>query len=181
MWKSLGGSKLEPISLSEITFQQELNLISGLDWLGQLDLLDLPTNGVCYRVHSATSTTSFTAEMMGQCFSEAFQGHGLCLNAELESNRFLLTVPDDIEVARELLTEVMHRGLYQCTRLRLGIKIKSAIFQQIMDTMTSGLFGCILDENGRRPDPEKLRGITNAMVYNITLPPEPHQLLQHTA
>ncbi|KAM3182449.1 hypothetical protein ACTXT7_012347 [Hymenolepis weldensis] len=58
----IGSSKIRtslPICIS----QQPLNLL-GLNWFNQRYLLDQPIDATCNRVHSATSTTSFTAEMM---------------------------------------------------------------------------------------------------------------------
>ena len=88
------------------------------------------------------------------------------LNAALESNCYPLPAPNDlftilnggtcfakldlaeaylqIEVAeesRELLTINTHRGLFQYTRLPFGVKTAPAIFQQIMDTLLSGIPG----------------------------------------
>jgi transposase InsO family protein len=88
------------------------------------------------------------------------------LNAALESNCYPLPLPDDIftmlnggtcfakldmaeayfqiEVApesRDLLTVNTHRGLFQYTRLPFGVKTAPAIFQQVIDTMISGLPG----------------------------------------
>lgn len=45
--------------------------------------------------------------------------------------------------SRELLTINTHRGLFQYTKLPFGIKTASAIFQQITDTMISGLLTTI--------------------------------------
>ncbi|VUZ44498.1 unnamed protein product, partial [Hymenolepis diminuta] len=81
-WKSLGRPKLEPVSLSTINFYggsvkltRKLNCsvaYRDISWFSQLGLLDLSVNVICNRVHSATSTTSFTTEIMGQSFPETF-------------------------------------------------------------------------------------------------------------
>ena len=88
------------------------------------------------------------------------------LNAALEDHQYPLPTPDDfytifncgtcfakldlteaylqVEVAatsRKLLTINIHRGLFQFTRLPLGVKTAPAIFQQIMDTMLTGVEG----------------------------------------
>ena len=90
------------------------------------------------------------------------------LNAALESNCYPLLAPNDlltilnrgkcfakldlaeaylqIEVAeesREVLTINTHRGLFQYTRLHFGVKTAPAIFQQIMDTLLSGISGTV--------------------------------------
>ena len=44
---------------------------------------------------------------------------------------------------RELLTINTHCGLFQCTRLPFGVKTAPAIFQQIMDTMLTGVEGAV--------------------------------------
>ena len=43
------------------------------------------------------------------------------------------------EVSSKLLCINMHRGLYKFERLPFGVKVMPAIFQQVMDTMLSGL------------------------------------------
>ena len=88
------------------------------------------------------------------------------LNAALESHQYPLPLPEDIfakmnggshfakldlsdaylqievaEDSRELLTINTHRGLFQYTRLPFGVKTAPAIFQQVMDTMLSGIEG----------------------------------------
>ena len=88
------------------------------------------------------------------------------LNAALEDHQYPLPTPDDlytilnggtcfakldltevylqVEVAatsRELLTINIHRGLFQFTRLPFGVITAPAIFQQIMDTMLTGVEG----------------------------------------
>ena len=88
------------------------------------------------------------------------------LNAALEPNCYPLPLPEDIftilnggtcfakldlaeaylqvEVApesRELLTINTHRGLFQYTRLPFGVKTAPAMFQQLIDTVISGLAG----------------------------------------
>lgn len=45
------------------------------------------------------------------------------------------------ETSRELLTINTHRGLFQFTCLPFGVKTAPAIFQQIMDTMLTGVKG----------------------------------------
>ncbi|VUZ40648.1 unnamed protein product [Hymenolepis diminuta] len=95
LWKSLRRPELEPISLSIMSAccgttatathvaDSQLNQIA-LDWLGQHGLLDPPINAVCNRVHSATSTTSFTAEVMVQRFHKALiEVLGLCNHTRL--------------------------------------------------------------------------------------------------
>ena len=86
------------------------------------------------------------------------------LNNALETHQYPLPVPEDLfaklnggkffskidfsdaylqvevhESCREFLTINTHRGLYQYNRLPFGVKCAPAIFQQIMDTMLSGL------------------------------------------
>ena len=88
------------------------------------------------------------------------------LNAALKTHCYPLPLPEDIftmlnggtyfakldladayfqiEVApesRELLTINTHRGLFQYTRLPFGVKTAPAIFQQVIDTIISGLLG----------------------------------------
>ncbi|CAH8498480.1 unnamed protein product [Schistosoma intercalatum] len=88
------------------------------------------------------------------------------LNAALDVYQYPLPVPEDLfaklnggtcfakidfsdaylqvevdEDSRELLTINTHRGLFQYTRLPFGIKTAPAIFQQIMDTMLTGIPG----------------------------------------
>ncbi|CAH8629424.1 unnamed protein product [Schistosoma rodhaini] len=88
------------------------------------------------------------------------------LNAALDEYQYPLPVPEDlfaklnggtcfakidfsdaylqVEVdddSRELLTINTHRGLFQYTRLPFGIKTAPAIFQQIIDTMLTGIPG----------------------------------------
>ena len=88
------------------------------------------------------------------------------LNTALEDHQYPSPTPDDlytilnggtcfakldlteaylqVEVAatsRELLTINTHRGLFQFTRLPFGVKTAPAIFQQIMDTMLTGMEG----------------------------------------
>lgn len=53
------------------------------------------------------------------------------------ADAFLQIVVD--ESSRKYLTINTHRGLFQFNRLPFGIKIASAIFQQIIDTMIAGL------------------------------------------
>ena len=91
----------------------------------------------------------------------------LCADfSTLEDHQYPLPTPDDlytilnsgtcfakldlteaylqVEVAatsRELLTINTHRGLFQFTRLPFGVKTAPAIFQQIMDTMLTGVEG----------------------------------------
>ncbi|KAM3175480.1 hypothetical protein ACTXT7_008455 [Hymenolepis weldensis] len=66
----IGWLKLELISPSAINYlnkadtaDSQLDLL-GLDWLGQLDPLDLSISAICYRVHSVISSTPLIAEMM---------------------------------------------------------------------------------------------------------------------
>uniref|UniRef100_A0A5S6QKQ7 Reverse transcriptase domain-containing protein n=1 Tax=Trichuris muris TaxID=70415 RepID=A0A5S6QKQ7_TRIMR len=47
------------------------------------------------------------------------------------------------EESKELLTTNTHRGLWRYDRLPLGVKSAPAIFQQIMDTMLSGVKGAV--------------------------------------
>lgn len=88
------------------------------------------------------------------------------LNAALEPHEYPLPLPEDLfaklnggkyfatldlaeaylqlEVepeSRKLLTINTHRGLYQYNRLPFGVKTAPAIFQQVMDTMLSGVPG----------------------------------------
>ncbi|CAH8567690.1 unnamed protein product [Schistosoma mattheei] len=88
------------------------------------------------------------------------------LNAALEQHHYPLPVPADlftmlnggkffakldladaylqVEVAedsRELLTINTHRGLFQYNRLPFGVKTAPSIFQQLMDTILSGIPG----------------------------------------
>ena len=88
------------------------------------------------------------------------------LNATLEDHQYPLPTPDDlytiinggtcfaklnlteaylqVEVAatsRELHTINTHRGLFQFSRLPFGVKTAPAIFQQIVDTMLTGVEG----------------------------------------
>ena len=90
------------------------------------------------------------------------------LNAALEQHHYPLPAPDDIfttlnggkcfakldladaylqiEVSpesRELLTINTHRGLFQYTRLPFGVKTAPAIFQQVIDTILSGIPGVV--------------------------------------
>ena len=88
------------------------------------------------------------------------------LNACLQSNGYPLPAPEDlftmlnggkcfakldlaeaylqIELApesRELVTINTHRGLFQFTRLPFGVKVAPAVFQQLIDTILSGIPG----------------------------------------
>lgn len=45
------------------------------------------------------------------------------------------------EASRELLTINTHRGLFKYNRLSFGVKSSPAIFQQLMDTILSGISG----------------------------------------
>jgi hypothetical protein len=88
------------------------------------------------------------------------------LNAVLEDHQYPLPLPDDLfarlnggtcfakldlseaylqievsEESKELLTINTHRGLFQYNRLPFGVKSAPAIFQQIMDTMLTGISG----------------------------------------
>ncbi|XP_065075015.1 uncharacterized protein K02A2.6-like [Ochlerotatus camptorhynchus] len=147
------------------------------------------------------------------------------LNNALESNSYPLPLPEDIfnrmanctmfshidqsdaylqveldEESRKLVTINTHKGLYRFNRLSPGVKCAPGAFQQIMDTMLSGLpctspylddilyrvlqrfqeYGftakyekCrffmrqvkyldqLLDTEGIRPDPEKVKAIVN--------------------
>ncbi|KAM3180725.1 hypothetical protein ACTXT7_015745 [Hymenolepis weldensis] len=59
-----------------LSYQDHTNtVLAVVDWLGQLGHLDLPIISIYNRVNSATSTISFTPEMMIQHFQE---GLGLC-------------------------------------------------------------------------------------------------------
>ncbi|VDL62917.1 unnamed protein product [Hymenolepis diminuta] len=107
LWKSLSRPELEAVSLFTISAWGDPVKLTGklncgmayrdtsistapyivdtqlnrfcLDWLGQLGLWELSINATCNRAHSATSTTSFTAEMVVQHFPVVFQvGLGLC-------------------------------------------------------------------------------------------------------
>ena len=53
-----------------------------------------------------------------------------------------LQIPVD-EKCAEILIINMHEGLYKFLRLPFGIKVAPAIFQQVMDTMLSGLYFAI--------------------------------------
>ena len=89
------------------------------------------------------------------------------LNVALEDHHYPLPVPEDLftmlngatcfakidladayfqieveEEVRQLLTINTHRGLYQYNRLPFGVKTAPAIFQQIVDTMITGISGC---------------------------------------
>ncbi|KAM3183118.1 hypothetical protein ACTXT7_010980, partial [Hymenolepis weldensis] len=62
LWRDLSGQQQQQhVSDSQLS-------LPALDWLCQHGLLDPPINAVCNRVHSATSTASFTAEMKVQRF-----------------------------------------------------------------------------------------------------------------
>ncbi|XP_005877553.1 PREDICTED: uncharacterized protein K02A2.6-like, partial [Myotis brandtii] len=86
------------------------------------------------------------------------------LNNALETHQYPLPVPEDLfarlnggkifskidfseaylqiavdDNCKELLTINTHRGLYRYNRLPFGVKCAPAIFQQIMDTMLSGI------------------------------------------
>ena len=117
------------------------------------------------------------------------------LNAALESNCYPLPVPEDIftilnggtcyakidlaeaylqievsPASRELLTINTHRGLFQYTRLPFGVKTAPAIFQQIMDTLLTGITGtaAYLDDiiiMGRTP--AELHDRTTAVLQRI--------------
>ena len=88
------------------------------------------------------------------------------LNNALENHEYPLPVPEDLfaklnggrcfakldlsdaylqipvsEDSRELLTINTHKGLFQYTRLPFGVKTAPAIFQQMMDTMLTGISG----------------------------------------
>ncbi|KFD46887.1 hypothetical protein M514_12245 [Trichuris suis] len=90
------------------------------------------------------------------------------LNDALEHHQYPLPLPDDIfatlnggryfskidladaylqvevdEKSKELLTINTHRGLYRYNRLPFGVKSAPAIFQQIMDSMLSGIKGAV--------------------------------------
>ncbi|VUZ54123.1 unnamed protein product, partial [Hymenolepis diminuta] len=101
LWKSLGLPRLETVSPSAISTRGwpvkltwelgcnvtywginisttacvadfQLNLLD-FKCIRQLGHMDLSINVICYCVHSDASTTSFTAEMMGQCFPRHFK------------------------------------------------------------------------------------------------------------
>ncbi|CAH8452171.1 unnamed protein product [Schistosoma rodhaini] len=88
------------------------------------------------------------------------------LNAALEQHHYPLPVPADLftmlnggkffakldladaylqvevdEASKELLTINTHRGLFQYNRLPFGVKTAPSIFQQLMDTILSGIPG----------------------------------------
>ena len=88
------------------------------------------------------------------------------LNSSLEDHQYPLPVPEDIftklnggtcfakidlsdaylqipvsDDCQELLTINTHRGLFRYTRLPFGVKSAPAIFQQLMDTMLTGITG----------------------------------------
>ncbi|VDL60477.1 unnamed protein product [Hymenolepis diminuta] len=73
------------ISIST-TAGSQLNLLC-FGWSGQLDLLDLPINPICYGVHSAKPTASLTAQMMVKRFSKVLQeDFGLCNHTKVTLN-----------------------------------------------------------------------------------------------
>ncbi|XP_029142978.1 uncharacterized protein K02A2.6-like, partial [Protobothrops mucrosquamatus] len=88
------------------------------------------------------------------------------LNTSLEDHQYPLPIPEDIfaklnggtcfakldlsdayhqvdvaDDSKELLTINTHRGLFQFNRLPFGVKSAPAIFQQLMDTMLTGIAG----------------------------------------
>uniref|UniRef100_A0A914CIN6 RNA-directed DNA polymerase n=1 Tax=Acrobeloides nanus TaxID=290746 RepID=A0A914CIN6_9BILA len=75
----------------------------------------------------------------------------LCQNStyfsKIDMSEAFLQIEVD-EASKPLLTINTHKGLYMVNRLQFGVKIAPGIFQQIMDSMVSGLSGttCYMDD-----------------------------------
>ena len=68
----------------------------------------------------------------------------ICYTCFAKLNHTVAYLQVEVFIAsRELLTINIHHGLFQFTRLPIGIKIAPAIFQQIMDTMLIGVNGAV--------------------------------------
>lgn len=132
----------------------------------QLDaeLLRLEQTGVLTKVNYSAWATPIVVVRKANGTIRLCGDFSTGLNKALQTHQYPLPVPEDLfaklnggtifskidfsdaylqveidDSCKELVTINTHRGLYRYNRLPFGVKCAPAIFQQIMDTMLSGL------------------------------------------
>ncbi|VDP22714.1 unnamed protein product [Soboliphyme baturini] len=116
----------------------------GAEWIEKLGLFDLPFNKVqdepAARRSRGPSASSYPLPLLEDIFS-TLNGGTVFSYIDFSDDYLKIELSEEF---KELVTISTHRGPYRYNQLPFGVKAAPGIFQQLMDSMISGLSGSVV-------------------------------------